>query len=281
MSAAANALGNFAKVAIAGGVTLAGLDAALYNVDGGHRGVMYDRFRGILPDVADEGTHFMIPFIQEPVIYDVRTTARTMPGQTGTKDLQMVNISLRVLYRPETEALPSIHKQYGKDYDERILPSLGNEVLKNVVAQYNAEQLLTEREKVSRQIREDLTLRSKEFNLILDDVAITHLSYGKDFTTSVEQKQVAQQEAERSKFLVQRAEQEKRAAVIRAEGESEAAELITEALQEHGNGFIEVRRIDAARDIAETLARSRNVAYLPSSGSGEGGGRGLLLKIDA
>lgn len=149
---------------------------------------------------------------------------------------------------------------------------------------YNAEQLLTEREKVSRQIREDLVIRAKGFNIFLDDVAITHLSYGKDFTSSVEQKQVAQQEAERSKFLVQKAEQEKRAAVIRAEGESEAAELITEALHTHGNGFIEVRRIDAARDIAETLARSRNVAYLPSSGGGGeggGGGRGLLLKLDA
>ena len=73
---------------------------------------------------------------------------------------------------------------------------------------------------------------------MLDDVAITHLSYGKDFTSSVEQKQVAQQEAERSKFLVQKAEQEKRAAVIRAEGESEAAELITEALSQHGNGSV-------------------------------------------
>jgi len=278
---AANLLTKVAQISVAGGLTVAGLDAALYNVDGGHRGVMYDRFRGILPDVADEGTHFKIPFLQEPVIYDVLTTARTMPGQTGTKDMQMVNISLRVLFRPIADHLPHIHKKYGKDYDERILPSLGNEVLKNVVAQYNAEQLLTEREKVSRQIREDLTLRARDFHLLLDDVAITHLSYGKDFTTSVEQKQVAQQEAERSKFLVQRAEQEKRAAVIVAEGESEAAELITDALSLHGNGFIEVRRIDAARDIAEVLARSRNVAYLPSSGGGGDGGRGLLLKLDA
>ena len=69
------------------------------------------------------------------MIYDVRATPRLMPGTTGTKDLQMVNITLRVLYRPEVEALPHIHKKYGKDYDERILPSLGNEVLKNVVAQ--------------------------------------------------------------------------------------------------------------------------------------------------
>ena len=101
---------------------------------------------------------------------------------------------------------------------------------------YNAEQLLTEREKVSKQIREDLTTRASDFNMILDDVAITHLSYGKDFTTSVEAKVVAQQEAERSKFLVQKAEQEKLATVIRAEGEAASARLISDSLKQFGNG---------------------------------------------
>jgi len=258
-------MGRLAQVTIGGGITLAAIDASIYNVDGGFRGVMYDRFRGILPEVAGEGTHFKIPLIQKPQILDVRATPKVIPGVTGTKDMQMVNISLRVLYRPDPEHLPTIVKEIGADYADRILPSLGNEVLKNVVAQYNAEQLLTQRDKVSREIREDLVQRAAGFNIMLDDVAITHLTYSKDFASAVEQKQVAQQEAEKSKFMVQKAEQEKRAAVIRAEGEAEAADLITDALQTHGNGFIEVRRIDAARDIAETLAKSRNISYLPSS----------------
>lgn len=54
----------------------------------------------------------------------------------------------------------------------------------------------------------------------------THLTFGQEFTAAVENKQVAQQEAERSKFVVQKAEQEKQAAVIRAEGESQAAKLV-------------------------------------------------------
>jgi prohibitin 1 len=233
---AARVLGGVAQVAIGGGIVLAGLDTAIYNVDGGHRAVIYDRVRGILPDVIGEGTHFRIPFVQDPSIIDIRSTPKVIPGTTGTKDLQVVNISLRVLYRPEADALPNILKNTGKDYAERILPSLGNEVLKNVVAQYNAEQLLTEREKVSKQIREDLTTRASDFNMILDDVAITHLSYGKDFTNSVEAKVVAQQEAERSKFLVQKAEQEKLATVIRAEGEAASARLISDSLKQFGNG---------------------------------------------
>ena len=90
--------------------------------------------------------------------------------------------------------------------------------------------------------------------------------FSKEFTTAIESKQVAQQEAERSKFIVQKAEQEKRAAIIRAEGESAAAELISTALKEGGTGMIEVKRIDAAREIAETLSNNRNIIYLPNNG---------------
>ena len=252
------------------GLALAGLgsvvQSTLYTVDGGHRAVIFDRFSGIKSKVIGEGTHFRIPWVQTPIIYDVRTRPRPINTTTGTKDLQTVNITLRVLHKPDIQHLPNIYQSLGLDYDERVLPSIGNEVMKAVVAQYNAEELITCREAVSRKIREGLTTRAAEFHVILDDISITHLTFGQEFTAAVENKQVAQQEAERSKFVVQKAEQEKQAAVIRAEGESQAAKLISEAMKA-GPGLIELRRIEAAREIAGTLSRSRNVVYLPSNGS--------------
>merc|ERR1712232_66554 len=101
------------------------------------------------------------------------------------------------------------------------------------------------------------------FNIQMDDVSITHLTYGKEFSRAIEEKQVAEQEAERQKFVVQRSEQERQATVIRSEGEAEAALMILDALKEHGSGLIEVRRIDAAKEIADALAKSPNVMYLP------------------
>merc|ERR1719322_1069475 len=135
--------------------------------------------------------------------------------------------------------------------------------MKATIAQYNAEQLLTHREHVSREIREAIVARAQQFNILMDDVSITHLTYGKEFARAIEEKQVAEQEAEKQKFVVARSEQERQATVIRSEGEAEAAKMISDALKEHGTGLIEVRRIDAAKEIADSLSKSPNVMYLP------------------
>ena len=96
--------------------------------------------------------------------------------------------------------------------------TIGNEVLKSVVAHYNAEELLSKREQVSLAIRLALVERAAKFNLILDDVSITHLTFGKEFAKAIEHKQVAQQEAETQTYVVAKADQERKAAIIRAEG---------------------------------------------------------------
>nr|VZI45234.1 unnamed protein product [Spirometra erinaceieuropaei] len=91
----------------------------------------------------------------------------------------------------------------------------------------------------------------------------TQISFSTEFAAAVEAKQVAQQEAERARFLVEKAEQQKLAAVISAEGDSEAATLLAKAFGGSGDGLIELRRIETAEDIAYQLSKNRNVSYLP------------------
>ncbi|PNS16610.1 Prohibitin-1 [Sphaceloma murrayae] len=275
----ANVIHNIQRLAIPAAIGASLISSSLYDVRGGTRAVIFDRLSGVKDTVVNEGTHFLIPWLQRAIIYDVRTKPRNISTTTGSKDLQMVSLTLRVLHRPEVKALPKIYQVRSRKllryYDERVLPSIGNEVLKAIVAQFDAAELITQREAVSNRIRTDLLKRASEFNIALEDVSITHMTFGKEFTRAVEDKQIAQQEAERARFIVEKAEQERQANVIRAEGEAEAADTISKAVAKSGDGLIQIRRIETQKELAQMLANNPNVTYLPGgSAGGDGGSKG-------
>ena len=83
-----------------------------------------------------------------------------------------------MLYKPAIEKLRDLHRTLGPDYDERVLPSIVQEVLKSIVAQHNAAQLLSLREQISLNIKDRLQSRGRDFFIQIDDVSIVR---GEDY----------------------------------------------------------------------------------------------------
>lgn len=117
---------------------------------------------------------------------------------------------------------------------------------------------------MSRLVRQRLIERAGHFNILLEDVSITAVQFSEEFAHAVEAKQIAQQDAQRAAFVVEKAKQEQQSIIIKAQGEAEAARMIGESMRQNP-AFIDLRRIEAAREVAQTISKSNNRVYLDAN----------------
>jgi len=229
----------------------------IFVVSPGNRAIIFNSIAGLRNESYGEGLHLKQPFLDSVITYSLRQQAFDVETTAASKDLQNVHVKLRFLYSPKGDKLVAIHKLLGPDYANTVFPSISREVLKAVIATKTAEEIITQREEVSRHIRESITERAKEFNLEIFDVALAEVDFSQTFTEAIERKQVAHQELEASRKQAE-------AAIVKAKGEAEAARTINEA-SKSSPAFIELRKIEAQKEIAQTLAKSSNVIYLPNN----------------
>ena len=212
-----------------------GVTQFFFTIDAGECALLFDRFQGIKPKLYQEGMHFRIPFIQTPRLFETRARPRVIYTICVTKDRQIAYISLRILFRPDAKFMSEIFLTLGDDYEHQVVPSEAKEVLKAIAAKYTSVVLLTDRRRISAEIKMKLAKRLANFHILLDDVAVTHMRFGKEFTQAMKDKQIAIQNKKRyksltyrMKYVTEKREQLKKATILHAKGEAESAELMKE-----------------------------------------------------
>ena len=230
----------------------------------GEQALVYNYIRGdFSKQTYREGYHWRMPIISRSIVFDTRSKNHQESATTANRDLQEINFEIRVLYKPNAAKLKEIYRMLGKNYAEKVLSPIIKEVAKTVIAQYNAQELLSQREQVSLDIKSALRERLTFFNILLDEISLTQLSFSREYERAIEEKQIAQQTAERVKYVVEKAKQIKKSYIIQAEGEVQALKLLGQSLQENP-AFLDLFRVEASREIADLLSKGRSRVLLDS-----------------
>ena len=214
-------------------------------VDSGHRGVLlhWNAVDTSIPPL-EEGLHFVVPFQDSIVNMEVRTLKFVKDTSSASKDLQTVSTEVTVNYRPSPNAVNTLYKEVGLQYESRVIQPAVEEVVKQVTANYNAEELITKRPQVKADIEQEITTRLNVYNINTEVISITDFQFSALFSSAIESKVEAEQKAQKAENDLIRIEVEARqleaqaeglaaANIAEASGEAEAIEIINKALSEN------------------------------------------------
>jgi len=223
------------------------VSASVQIVDSGHRGVLLHwNAIDIASPPLEEGLHFVVPFQDSIVNMEIRTLKFVTATSAASKDLQTVSTEVTVNYRPAPNAVNLLYKEVGLQYESRVIQPAVEEVVKQVTANYNAEELITKRPQVKADIEQEITTRLNVYNINTDVISITDFQFSALFAQAIESKVEAEQKAQKAENDLIRIEVEARqleaqaeglaaANIAEANGEAAAIKIINQALAENPN----------------------------------------------
>ncbi|MBI3921309.1 MAG: prohibitin family protein [Armatimonadetes bacterium] len=216
-------------------------------VGAGERVVLFSLTGGVLPYQLDEGFHFMIPIIQRPIRYEVRTQTYAMSKthwegevqgddslSTLTSDGQTVSVDISLRFHPHKDAVWKLHQKIGPDYISKIVrPELRSHT-RIAIAEFPVTKVFSaERQEIEDRIEERLRKSLGDTFIDVDEVLLQDVRFTEAFQRAVEDKQIAQQNAQRMQYILEKTEKERQQKVIEAEGEAKAINLKAQALSEN------------------------------------------------
>ncbi|MBN6188021.1 prohibitin family protein [Aneurinibacillus sp. BA2021] len=216
-------------------------------IQSGHRGVVV-QLGAVKPKVLEEGLHFKLPFVQEIVQIEVRVQKAESNASAASKDLQIVTTNMAVNFHIDPSSVNKLYQNVGMDYKARIVDPAIGESLKAITARYTAEQLISKRSEVSQQVKEMLNKKLGTYSMILDEINITEFKFSDEFNRAIEQKQIAEQQALKSKLDLERIKIEKEQTITKAQATAESLRL---QKQEVTPELVRLREIEAQQQAIE------------------------------
>ncbi|MBI2852914.1 MAG: prohibitin family protein [Chloroflexi bacterium] len=215
----------------------------------GHRGVVI-RFNAVTGAVLNEGLQVKVPFIDSVIMMDVRTDKYETGAASASRDLQDVRTTIALNWRLDPTRTGEIYRTLGPEFMNRIAAPAVQEVIKQVTAKYNAEDLILRREVVRNEIAENLASRLLERGIITEAVSITEFQFSATFVAAIEAKVSAEQAIFEARNKLERvrveAEQAEAAAkgvaaarIAQANGEAEYIRVVTDAQVAANNAIAE------------------------------------------
>ncbi|HEY9703778.1 MAG TPA: prohibitin family protein [Allocoleopsis sp.] len=200
-------------------------------INPGERGVMME-FGQVKNEILFEGIHPIIPIVNSVQKVSVRVQKHQIPSAAASKDLQDVFTDVALNWHLVAEKANIIFQQIGDEQEvvQRIINPAVEEVLKAVMARYTAEEIITKREEVKKEVDDSLTTRLANYNIAVDDISLVSVHFSEKFSEAVEAKQIAEQDAKKAEFIALKAEKEAQAYINKAKGQAEAQRLLRESL---------------------------------------------------
>lgn len=191
------------------------------------------RFGQVQNTMLNEGINFKTPFIEKIVKIDCRTKKIEVNNGAASKDLQDVSLNVVVNYNVRKDYANKLYQEVGVDYENILVNPAILESVKSITAQYTAEELITKRSEVSAIMMEALVnkLESKGFSII--DLSITDLNFSEAYNQAIENKQVAQQNAQKAQYELEQAKVENEKKIENAKAEAEVMELQNQQITEN------------------------------------------------
>jgi len=202
--------------------------------------IIHLRFGKVVQNSEMPGLYYKFPFIDSAISIDKRIKKSVIKTEAFSKDLQSVDIEVAINYRIK-DAL-YVYSNIGLNYENVIVDPFTQENVKAVIAKFTAEDLTQNRHEAKEMVKRDLEAALRNIKIELVDFNFIHTDFQDEFIKAVENKQIAEQEAKRSKYYTEKVKEEALQTRVRSEAEAYSLQVQKANVT---TDLIELKKIEA------------------------------------